>query len=279
MHHLTKNVWTGFTRTVRNETDEAEHTTTYVYAARVDNTTQLEQAFTFHATNKSAQFAGTSFTIGSGSVKWSVNLTRNNADALSAPGSSEGITMKYRLASMLGNSSQVEASSTTASRSLSVRKVSNSPHANMTTYFLSFGSADDDDNEQAGCAVELFDVALVDGSDVPVLISHEINILASTSPSSSNAEFELALHLPAFERSLVYDPSLSLGVLLGGGGHDELGGSGGDNTGMIIAVAVVVPVAVVIVLVVIVAGTLVLVQRRKREMAKFKKSAALSEHL
>jgi hypothetical protein len=263
---------------VRNETEsgQAEYTTTYVYAARVDNTTQLEQAFTFHATNKSTQFAGTSFTIGSGSVKWSVNLTRNidnNADALSAPGSSEGITMKYRLASMLDSSSRAEATSMAVASAMSVRKVSNSPHANMTTYFLSFGSADDD-NKQAGCAVELFDVALVDGSDVPVLISHEINIVAST-PPSSDAEFELALHLPAFERSLVYDPSLSLGVLLGGGGHDELGGD--DNTGMIIAVAVVVPVAVVIVLVVIVAGTLVLVQKRKREMAKLRKNAEIQD--
>jgi hypothetical protein len=243
-------VWTGFTRTVRNETDaEDEHTTTtYVYAARIDNATQLEQAFTFHATNKSTQFAGTSFTIGSGSVKWSVNLTRNSDDddLSSSSSSTEGISMKYRLTSMLGNSSHQVAATSSSTRAsavggLSVRKVSNSPHANMTTYFLSFAATDDDnDNDgQAGCAVELFDVALVDGSDVPVLISHEINIVNTT--GSTSAEFELTLRFPPFERSLVYDPSLSLGVLVGGGGRNELGGSGGDdNMGMIIAVAVAV---------------------------------------
>lgn len=56
-----------------NESEEA--LTTYVYAAQVDEAARLEQAFTFHSTSASGQFAGTTFNIGAGSVKWSVNIT------------------------------------------------------------------------------------------------------------------------------------------------------------------------------------------------------------
>ena len=143
----------------------------------------------------------------------------------------------------------------------------------MTTYFLAFAADPSDPRKLAGAAGEGFDAALVDGADAAVPIEHDVQV-------GSQAEFELVLRFPAFEHSLLYDPSLNLGVLLGGGGRDELDGSsggGGDNLGMIVAVAVAIPVAVVVVLAVIVVGTALIMRRKKLARAKFRNSALVGQ--
>jgi hypothetical protein len=259
--------WAEFSRTVRETEDESEEAlTTYVYAAQVDEATRLEQAFTFHATNASGQFAGTTFDIGAGSVKWSVNITSTNASTFA-----DGVTMKYRLTGLLGLAPSVNSSGGSQSSSV-VRRARNTPQAGMTTYFLAFAADPSDPRKLAGCAVEVFDAALVDGAEAAVPIEHDVQV-------ASQAEFELVLSFPPFENSLVYDPSLNLGVLLGGGGRDELDGSsgGGDNLGMIVAVAVAIPVAVVVVLAVIVVGTALIIRRKKLARAKFRKSALVGQ--
>jgi hypothetical protein len=249
------------------EDDSEEALTTYVYAAQVDEAARLEQAFTFHSTKASGQFAGTSFDIGAGSVKWSVNITSTNASTFA-----DGVTIKYRLSGLLGSAPNVNSSGSSQPSSV-VRRARNTPQAGMTTYFLAFAADPSDPRKLAGCAVEVFDAALVDGAEAAVPIEHDVQV-------GSQAEFELVLRFPAFEQSLLYDPSLNLGVLLGGGGRDELdGGSsgGGDNLGMIVAVAVAIPVAVVVVLVVIVVGTALIMRRKKLARAKFTKSALVGQ--
>ena len=100
----------------------------------------------------------------------------------------------------------------------------------MTTFFLPLASS-------SLASIELFDVALVDGS--LEAIEHNISVVGTTSENGSLA-YELELTFPAFERSLFYDPSLNLGVLVSGG---KSGGS--DNTALVVAVAVVVPSVVI----------------------------------
>jgi hypothetical protein len=249
---------------VRETVDESEEAlTTYIYAAQVDEAAHLEQAFTFHSTSTSGQFAGTTFDIGAGSVKWSVNITSTNASTFA-----DGVTIKYRLSGLLGSA----PNSSGSSQPSVVRRARNTPQAGMTTYFLAFAADPSDPRKLAGCAVEVFDAALVDGAEAAVPIEHDVQV-------GSQAEFELVLRFPAFEHSLLYDPSLNLGVLLGGGGRDELDGSsgGGDNLGMIVAVAVAIPVAVVVVLAVIVVGTALIMRRKKLARAKFRNSALVGQ--
>jgi hypothetical protein len=110
--------------------------------------------------------------------------------------------------------------------------------------------------------VELFDVALVDGTHF-VPISH--SIVRTSVDDDDEASYVVELVLPGFNESLFYDPSIGLGVLLGR--NDRDGGGGGSssesNVGLIVGVAVAVPVAVALVLVVI-GAALVVGWRQKR---------------
>jgi hypothetical protein len=105
--------------------------------------------------------------------------------------------------------------------------------------------------------VELFDVALIDGS-------HFVPISHSIVRTADSAEYMVELVLPGFNESLFYDPSIGLGVLLGRNDRDNGGGGSSDSdVGLIVGVAVAVPVAVAVVLVVIIAA-LVIGWRQKR---------------
>jgi hypothetical protein len=86
-------------------------------------------------------------------------------------------------------------------------------------------------------------VALIDNAVVP---------LVSVDLALANRSYALELRFPPFNRSVVYDPSVGLGVLFGRSNDD--GGSSSSNTGLIVGVAVAVPLAVALVLVVIGAG-------------------------
>ena len=69
------------------------------------------------------------------------------------------------------------------------------------------------------------------------------------------------LRFPRFNESLLYDPSLGLGVLVGSS-NGESGGS--DNSALIVGVAVAVPLAVAVVVVVIAAAIGVAWWRKRR---------------
>jgi hypothetical protein len=163
--------------------------TTQEYQERLGNATLLAHIFSFHHEATSGEFGGSTFAIGAGTVKWSINITTSSDNSLG----SDDITLRYSL-------SDLSLSFAANSSSQSVSRRSGSPIANMTTYvlFLSDGLA--------AAEVEVFDVALVDGVLRP--ITHSILV----SPSSSSSSYVLELTFPGgFNESLYYDPSLGLG--------------------------------------------------------------------
>jgi hypothetical protein len=223
------------------------------YEAQLDADTNATQEFAFSANASSASFSGLEFVIAAGSIKWSLNFTSDAA-------ATQGITLRYRL-SDLSN-----ASATGSPGQLAVvRRADNTPRANMTSYYLAVPSAATSSSSTSRVVVmvvEVFDVALVDDAAfVPIV--HAVDVASD----SDGDHYELVLALPAFNRSLFYDPSIGLGVLLGSsGGRDGGGGSGGDDVGLIVGVVVAVGVAAVVVVAVIVAGVALAVWRKRRHL-------------
>ncbi|ELR18085.1 uncharacterized protein ACA1_367650 [Acanthamoeba castellanii str. Neff] len=211
------------------------------YEAQLGADTNATQVFAFSANSSAASFSGLEFVIAPGSVKWSLNFT-SNVDA------AKGITLRYRL-SDLSNSSATGP----AGQLAVVRRSDNTPRANMTSYYLAVPSS----STSAGAVVmvvEVFDVALVDDAAFEP-IAHAVDVVRG----SNGDHYELVLAFPAFNRSLFYDPSIGLGVLLGSGG-------GGDDVGLIVGVVVAVGVAAVVVVAVIVAGVAIAVWRKRRDL-------------
>jgi hypothetical protein len=129
----------------------------------------------------------------------------------------------------------------------------------MTTYLVPlFTTTNTTTTKTSAGQVELFDVALVDGTHF-VPISH--SIVRASADDEEEASYVVELVLPSFNESLYYDPSIGLGVLLGR--NDRDGGSSDSNVGLIVGVAVAIPVAVALVLVVI-GAALAIGWRRKR---------------
>lgn len=133
------------------------------------------------------------------------------------------------------------------------------PQPGMTTYFLPFVTLPSSSSSPRRllAKVEVFDAALVDG--VSVSLQHDVVVTPNTNGS---AEYVLVLEFAAFSSSLFYDPSLSLGVLLGARDSDDNSG-GDDNLALIVATSVVLPVALLLVVVASVVGA-VAVWHRKR---------------
>jgi hypothetical protein len=218
---------------------------TYIYTALLaDNTTTFQQTFAFHNQTSNTQFAGIGFNIGAGSLKWSVNLTSSASDTNS------NLTLRYRLSSL--GSTSVSAS---AVDNATITKIVHEPHPNMTTYYIPLRASSNSPSSRLAVKVVVFDVAIVDGQQLP-LTSHRIVLINSS--SIGLPEYVLELVFPAFNNSLYYDPSLSLGLLLG---HSSREGSGSSSGSMIYAAgAAALPVAVVVALIVV----LVVILRRKR---------------
>jgi hypothetical protein len=250
-------------------------TTGMTYEAQLGDDTNVTQAFSFNggANSTAASFSGLDFVVAAGSVKWSVNFTSSSLSS-----SREGITLRYRL-SDLAPSASASNSTTTAKRAddedsklAVVRRASNTPRANMTSYYLvvpsSSSSTDNPDPTPAATLVtvvmivEVFDVALVDDAGF-VAIDHRVEIVSGSNSSSSY--YELVLAFPRFNRSLAYDPSIGLGVLLGSsrGGGDG-GGSDGTDVGLIVGVVVSISVAAIVVLAVTTVAVALAMWRKKR---------------
>jgi len=238
---------------------------TYAYTARVDPDTLLEQSYTFHEQPRAADFEGLAFTISPGSLKWSINLTTTAAATEPGEGVGQGgLTFEYRLAGVVtgGDGAAVPA------RGFRVTAKSDSPRTRMTSYYLPLSTT-------IVAQLQVFDVALLDGALVP--IEHRVKLVttpAQTPPAlrravasevvEETAAYVLELTFPPFNRSLYYDPSLGLGVLLGAPG----GKGGGDDSGaLVIGVAVAVPLAILFVLAVVGVG-FGLIYWQKRRSAK-----------
>jgi hypothetical protein len=232
---------------------------------------QLSQSFTFHEEAVAGQFAGRGFSIGASTLKWSLTLT---STSVSSGGGSGGrpLTVRYRLSEVMGTSS----SSLAANPAGSVTMRRGVPQAQMTTYYVPFlssvvaynSSSSSSSPSQLVALVEVWDLAVADGVERP--LAHDLRLVADDddgrSSSSSLPEYVLELRLPNFTSSLYYDPSLSLGMLVGssGGSARSKSGDGGidGNTTLLVIAGVV--VGVVVLAGIAVASTVtVLVKRRK----------------
>jgi hypothetical protein len=132
----------------------------------------------------------------------------------------------------------------------------------MTTYYLSIFLSTAAISRKV-VKVEVFDLALVDYDGVgdPLLYAQPVqHSVVANMTSPSLAAFILELRLPAFSRSVEYDPSLGLGTLAGSKAE------GGGSSFLVVAVAVAVPVAVAAVFAVIVGIVAVAWWRNRRRV-------------
>jgi hypothetical protein len=202
---------------------------THIYRSVLpDTTTTFEQSFAFHNQSAQGQFAQMGFTIGSSTLKWSINVTGASAEQL---------TVRYRLATLGSAADDIDSSQPVIVRP-------SLPRANMTTYFFTLLTTSSSPSSTSASSritakVEVFDVALVDGIAVP-LVGHSV-VLANS--SAAQPEYVLELTFPAFAHSLFYDPSISMGLLL----NNRDKSSSSNDGSLVIAVAVVVPVALLVV--------------------------------
>jgi hypothetical protein len=175
-----------------------------------------------------------------------------------------GLTFEYRLAGVVtaGDGAAVPA------RGFLATAKSDSPRTHMTSYFLPLSAT-------IVAQLQVFDVALLDGALVP--IQHRVKLVTTTpgqpQPTlrravadggevvEETAAYVLELTFPPFNRSLYYDPSLGLGVLLGAPGGK---GSGDDSGALVIGVAVAVHLAILFVLTVVVVGFALIYWQKRR---------------
>ncbi len=160
-----------------------------------------------------------------------------------ADAQSNGFTACYRLSDL--------TSAAAISSSYQVLRRSDTPQAGMTTFIVVLPQATSSSNVRGVVQVEVVNVALIDDAVVP---------LVSVDLALTNGSYARELRFPPFNRSVVYDPSVGLGVLFGRSTDD---GSSSSNTGLIVGVAVAVPLAVALVLVVIGAGVAVAWWRKR----------------
>jgi hypothetical protein len=259
------------------------------------DSSRFEQTVVLFTRDTATSFAGVSITVGANSVKWTLNLTSSSSSSSSSGEASTGQTewsvVRYRLsssgllASASGNDSSSDTTYSTPAKPI-VRI--NTPTANQTTFFLplfataaksSSGSTTSRDQVMMASVV-LFDVALVDGETITP-IRHSIVPVASAAANDTQQhvnEYEVVLELPPFNTSLLYDPSVSLGLLVGSDKDGSGGGSGSDNLAVVIGVAVAVPVAVVIVVLIVAVSAVVVWRKRQRMRRGFSGSVNFSSH-
>lgn len=236
---------------VENSTQETSGTQTITYSyttSLVDsssNTTigTLVQTFSVANATTQSEFAGTSFSIPAGAVKWSVDL-----DAFTPV--SQGLSVSYQL--------PVFSLQSSAGGQI----IAGGKSANITTYFLTYGSSGSSSGSETAVEVQVFDVALVDDATYEPVTSE-------ISGPSNDGTFTLVLTLPAFTTSLKYDPVVGLASLQSSSSSGGGGGSS-DNVGLIVGLAVGLPLGLLLlgVLIAAVIGGGFLVWRKYQQRGK-----------
>jgi len=158
------------------------------------------QSFSSSNQSSNGSFGGTSFTLPPGTLKWTVNIT-------SSTPFEEGFAIAYQIS---------DISSLPSEQTWNFWKIIESP-SNITTYELVI--------HQAKIAqVQVFDVVLVDNIEYRP-VNHSIVA------GSNNESYILVIEFPPFSRSLFYDPTMSLGVLV-----VPAGNSGGVDVALVAGV-------------------------------------------
>jgi hypothetical protein len=249
------------TRTVTNTTDGNATTSTFAYTTHLDAETSLVQSYTYYANDRAVSSAGVDFTVRAGSVKWSFSLTTATAPSATASvadAQSNGFSLRYRLSDLASSSSSLSGPSRITRRR-------NTPRAGMTTFFVALS----DDGVVA--QLEVLNAAVIDGT-ATTLGRIEL-VFDNVSATNNQSGYFLELDFPPFQKTVVYDPSLGLGVLLGRSSDGSPSSS--TDVGLIVGVAVAIPVAVVVVLAAVVVGVVLAWRRRSRWTSGGANSAAI----
>lgn len=246
------------------------------YTATTEDNQTITQELAMFSGAASAEFASVPFRIEPGTLKFTVAIS--NAEQTRPSGTaSQPITMQYGISALIiappSANGSAAASTATADKSTPLIVVPRYPHALATTYYLpllvtteSLGSAGAAQPKRMVAKVEVFDVAQVDGT--LQAINHSVAV-----DEASSGVYMLTLVFPPMNSSLFYDPTIGLGLLLGGAKSDGTGsssGGGGDNMLLMMGMAVGLPLACVVLTTV--AVTTILYKRRKR-----RQSAALRQ--
>jgi hypothetical protein len=228
----------------RSETNATRGLTT-TYTAQLDARTVLVQSYTLYREARRESFGGVEFDVEPGTVKWSFDLSLANGpdDELSAgvaDARTSGFTLRYRLWSD-GDGARG-----------AVERKRDAPQKGMTAFAVAL--ADD-----AVAQVEVLNAAVIDDV-VRTLGRIDLVWVNGSAVDGSDGGYALELVFPPFARSVSYDPSLGLGVLLAR--NDDDGSS--NAVGLTVGVAVAVAAAVAFVAAVIGVGAFLGWRRRKR---------------
>jgi len=254
---------TNFTMNHAMTMEAGNTTTSYIYRSQLvtnsasNNNTTIQGwvglVFSFSNASQTASLYSTTRTleIPAGSVKWSIQI---NA---SAP-FQDGLNMSFSLSDLSSSSSIAPPNATICS------VTSNSSGITGTTYYLPLITQQEEPGTPVGL-LQVLDWALVDGR----LMAIDYSVLpSSSSSSSSSAGYTLVLQFPAFNRTLEYDPSVNLGLLVGQQSGSSSGG--GPNIGLIVGATVGISVTVVVIGLIITIGMGVSIASRKRRHTKLK---------
>lgn len=255
--------------TVRNVTSGLagyNQTTTFIYQSEIVEPSSgtalasLQQMFCFSDVPFSAPLGGGvnhTVSVPAGAIKWTLVI---NA---SIPVGS-GLNISYLLVSMvLDNSTLTSSNSTTNGSSVvmvvksesTVLGTTTEGNITATTYYLLLSTQEEQAQQDAPVAlVQVLDVAAVDGQLI------KINHWMTPSIKSQSVEYVLGLSFPAFNRTVEYDPILSMGTLVQGSD----GGKGGTNIGLIVGATVGITSGVIVVAgVILIATALSIYAKRK----------------
>lgn len=211
--------------------------TTYTYQAMFGNLT-VNQSFAFSTGEQNASFVS-GYTVPASNVKWAIDI--NSVEPFP-----DGLSISYLLSALSFADSILFSYSDITYESSA---------ANITTYYIPLAGDLSSNGEPIATRIDVFDVALLDGVFQP--ISHYI---APVSPSYEDSDLVLVLQFPGFNTSLLYDPVLGYGALLGSSGQ-----SSSSNVGLIVGSVVGVSGAILLVIGVITASLVVgYICRRRR---------------
>jgi hypothetical protein len=216
-HSERGSVSTGFSRVASNNqavttsafndsVETADGVVTHSYTATVGNA-ELTLTYKYHDNPASVSFSGSSYSLPSGSAKWTVEVTGGWPF-----GSADSFVVENSVT--VGNNTSIE----------SVVAVANQPVAQMTTYLIYTT------NSLLSVELQTFDFALADGSQVPM--QHSVTF------SGSTATFQLTFS--RFTNTLLYDPSLSMVSIVTNASASPLpnDATDDDNTGLAVGLAV-----------------------------------------
>jgi hypothetical protein len=244
-------VCVDYSVTVVNNTDEG--TVSHVYTAQLTNDTAMVQTYTFHDQPVTTTFAGVSFPIQQGAVKWSVHLDTGDAGGMAA------LSVSYTLSSIL--SGATGGRKRLGPSAVTVTVETNTPVANMTTYVLPL--ATDNSSVTTVALLQVFDVAIIDGT--VTTIGHNVSSVAN----GASVDYVLRLDFPSFTSTVRYDPSLGLGVVSAASATKTTQSSSGSSSAAVgIGIGVALGLCGLVVVLVAVAAAVIVKKRKNNHQQK-----------